>query len=313
MKYTILVLSVFIGLKSQAQEFAPIGAKWHYEVINGVGAQRGFQKYTVDGDTSINNSVYKKIKRNQILFLLLREENNKVYWFHAPTNSDRIFFDRIPTVGDIWNYPYDGLFEVYFPYQGNFTNPVDSIGLRVESVSDTTFNNLPAKKINFSKRLSASEEFTVNQNDLTSAYKTFSPFGFFQTFFLLGSGATLDSSYPIRLRCYEDEYWGLIHFNPEVACDSVWEVTKINEISTEEFKIFPNPASQSFQIQWSEPIISDVFVTLIDAMGKVVFKTTINQNYGSPEIDISNLSNGVYFVQLSNKNQILGHQKLIKQ
>jgi hypothetical protein len=96
----------------------------------------------------------------------------------------------------------------------------------------------------------------------------------------------------------------------ESNCDFLgFEETKFNL----QFKIFPNPTTRSFQIQWSEHIISDVFVTLIDAMGKVVYKTSINQNYGSPEIDISNLSNGVYFVQLSNKNQILGHQKLIKQ
>jgi hypothetical protein len=80
-----------------------------------------------------------------------------------------------------------------------------------------------------------------------------------------------------------------------------------------QFKIFPNPASQSFQIQWSNPIISDVYLTIVDASGKIVYKSMINQTNNNTEINIDHLSSGVYFVQLSNRNQILGHKKLIKQ
>ena len=101
----------------------------------------------------------------------------------------------------------------------------------------------------------------------------------------------------------------------EFGCvESNCEFLNFEEIKfNTQFKIFPNPASQSFQIQWSNPIISDVYLTIVDALGKTVYKSMINQTNNNTEINIDHLSSGVYFVQLSNRNQILGHKKLIKQ
>lgn len=96
----------------------------------------------------------------------------------------------------------------------------------------------------------------------------------------------------------------------ESNCDFLnFEEIKFNT----QFKIFPNPASQSFQIQWSNPIISDVYLTIVDALGKIVYKSMINLLINNTEINIDHLLSGIYFVQLSNSNQILGHKKLIKQ
>jgi len=297
MKYKLFTYILLISLSVQAQEFAPIGAIWHYEVVNGAGQQRSFLKWSVDGDTIINNLNYRKIKRNQFLAFLLREEGSKVYWYNSLTSADRIFFDRNPNISDIWHYPYDGIFDIYFPYSGNFSNPIDSISLRVESLTDTSFNGLPAKKIEFSKRISTSEEFAILPSYFKSAYLAYSPFGFFQTLFLLGSGDILDTQFPIKLRCYEDDYWGLISIVDSVACDSSWLTTSINKINDIGFELFPNPASNLLNIQIKENQGNVFQMDIVDLQGRKVLSKQIITSM-NVQVSISNLKSGMYFINI---------------
>lgn len=316
MKKQLLIFFTLLNAITQAQQFAPTGAQWHYEVINGGGQQVGFIKFSVDGDTTLNNLTYQKIKRNQALFLLLREENDKVYWHHAPTNSDRIFFDRNPSVGDIWNYPYDDPIAVNFPYQGNFTNPVDSIGLRVVSVADTTFNNLPAKRIQFSKRTSVEENFTTLPGELPAAYLAYSPFGFFQTFFLLGSGAFLDNEFPVRLRCYEDAYWGLIHFNTTIACDSTWLTTGLAQLPLHAvfFDVYPNPAEEYLVVKFNdqEQQGKSCQISIMDMQGRIMQNITcVNDGYDAI-LSLQGYTSGTYLIHIQQNGKRVGSKLFVK-
>jgi hypothetical protein len=315
MNKILIIAFVILTSLSNAQEFAPNGATWHYEVINGGGQQLGFIKIIADGDTTINNLTYRKIKRNQNLFLLLREESDKVYWYHAPTNSDRIFFDRNPTVGDIWNFPYDDPFEVNFPYEGNFTNPIDSMGLKVESILDTTFNNLPAKRIQFSKRLSANEAFIILPNDFQSSYLAYTPFGFFQTFFLLGAGALLDNEFPVRLRCYEDAYWGLIHFNPAIACDIIVQLMSISDFEANQaaFEIYPNPASDYLALHFNEQQGKSYHISITDMQGRVLHNKICVYDSIDSIISLQSYASGTYLLHIQQNGKQVGSKIFVKQ
>jgi len=314
MKKIVLLSLVLLSKLNIAQNFAPIGAKWHYEVINGAGQQVGFLKWEVTGDTTINNLIYRKVDRNLGRFLL-REEGSMVYWYNQSTGSEQLFFNRNPDVGEIWHYPYDNSFDIYFPYSGNFSNPIDSISLKVDAVEDTTFNGLPAKKINFSKRLSANEAFTILPNDFQSSYLAYTPFGFFQTFFLLGSGALLDMNYPIRLRCYEDEYWGLIHFNTAVACDSVRVLTSIHDLVANQTSvdIYPNPASDYLALHFTEPQGKSYQITVIDMHGRVLQnKTCVNDGYDSILL-LQGYAVGTYLIHIQQNGKRVGRKIFVKQ
>ena len=102
---------------------------------------------------------------------------------------------------------------------------------------------------------------------------------------------------------------------PTQFCNSIWEKlnavmcngTSINETNskTKEISIFPNPANTEINIVL--PANDNAQIEISNAMGQVIIK---DQNKNT--IDISNLTNGLYFISVKQGKQSYT-QKLIKQ
>lgn len=76
--------------------------------------------------------------------------------------------------------------------------------------------------------------------------------------------------------------------------------------------LFPNPTSGVFEIKM-ETQFQDVDVELYDSNGRIVFKNKFNSSStNSKAIDISSLSNGVYFLKVKN-DEFTQTEKIVKQ
>jgi hypothetical protein len=72
--------------------------------------------------------------------------------------------------------------------------------------------------------------------------------------------------------------------------------------STDLARVFPNPATDRFYIQWDkESEIRNLKLRVHDNAGRLA-KETILSKGGSEEIDIKSLKAGVYFVIISDKD-----------
>ena len=87
---------------------------------------------------------------------------------------------------------------------------------------------------------------------------------------------------------------GLGQYTSAGACTAVCNVTSINENNTSEFNIYPNPVKNALTItgDYSSANIYDVF-------GKLVLTSQTQKT-----IDVSTLSNGLYFVIINDENTI---------
>jgi len=121
--------------------------------------------------------------------------------------------------------------------------------LRVDSIEIVDFNGHLAKRIRFSKALPSNDYiFTGNENIYPDQYLLFEPFGFLETFTILADGGFLDIDLPSSIRCYEDNYWGLISYSDTLACDSTIAniISEIPNISLEEILVYPNLSNDLF-------------------------------------------------------------------
>ena len=84
--------------------------------------------------------------------------------------------------------------------------------------------------------------------------------------------------------------------------------TSINNSSAEQFNfnIYPNPSDGVFMIESDAPIF---IIKVYNQLGMLVYRG-LTEN-GKHNIDLSNQANGIYFVEVQNKNS-LKTQKLIK-
>jgi hypothetical protein len=74
--------------------------------------------------------------------------------------------------------------------------------------------------------------------------------------------------------------------------------------------MYPNPATDRVFIETGEVTGSEIYVSIFDITGKLK-QQVLKPSENKIEVDIHNLSNGIYFVELKSNNK-KSLQKLVK-
>jgi hypothetical protein len=94
-------------------------------------------------------------------------------------------------------------------------------------------------------------------------------------------------------------------------CDSLSVITKrIKLKESNGLFVFPNPATNQLNLVFDKN--SAGTISIFDAMGKEVYSCNINNPSSELPIDLSNFTNGIYYVNYKNKDVSI-HKKFIKQ
>jgi len=87
-------------------------------------------------------------------------------------------------------------------------------------------------------------------------------------------------------------------------------VVGINELSnTKDFLIYPNPAKNNIQLDFTNLSTDFNELTIQDISGKSVLNKKINTNDKKLSLDLNDLPNGIYTISILSNNQVL-HKKL---
>ena len=90
------------------------------------------------------------------------------------------------------------------------------------------------------------------------------------------------------------------------GCNSTVDITNIY-VSEPEFNLYPNPANDFIDI---ETDFKNCYFSVFDVTGKLILREKVVQN--KTRINLSNYSNGLYFIQLQSDNRMIS-KKFIKQ
>jgi len=78
------------------------------------------------------------------------------------------------------------------------------------------------------------------------------------------------------------------------------------------FNLYPNPNDGRFSIEFTSLLDADIFtVTVVDLIGKTVYREELSKDESTRQFDLSHLQSGVYVVMIS-ANAIILTQKFIK-
>jgi hypothetical protein len=81
------------------------------------------------------------------------------------------------------------------------------------------------------------------------------------------------------------------------------------KLAENNFTVFPNPATNNTELQFSLPINEKLNVKLMDLSGKVMLESSIDATTAT--IDVSEVVSGVYFLQVVSKNVYYPTQKIV--
>lgn len=104
----------------------------------------------------------------------------------------------------------------------------------------------------------------------------------------------------IKLTYYKKDSLGLTWGTP-------WTfTTSLNEISSINFSVYPNPSSSSINIIFNESI-TKLNYELINSLGQVIKNKRLKSN----SIDISSIPAGIYFLKITNENGDSGMKRIV--
>lgn len=279
MKNLILFILISISLKISAQEFAPIGAKWHYCQGTPNPELIAFKTIEALSDTVIDGQSCRKLIQDSEYvppvepLLFMYSSNDSVFVYQE--ESFHLLYDFGAIAGDTIELGY------------------------------STYNGLPLKMI-----IDSTSTITINGQLKKLQYVTCGD-GMVIEFggrVIEGIGNTeymfprLDGNFDGPLRCYEDDQLGLF-LNP-FHTNNGWDfqnceqiITGLDELSvTETIRIYPNPVASTFVIT---NLDRDTEFELLDLQGKKVMTGIVNPDQ---EINIQSIPKGLYLLKLENSN-----------
>lgn len=279
MKNLILFILISISLKISAQEFAPIGAKWHYCQGTPNPELIAFKTIEALSDTVIDGQSCRKLIQDSEYvppvepLLFMYSSNDSVFVYQE--ESFHLLYDFGAIAGDTIELGY------------------------------STYNGLPLKMI-----IDSTSTITINGQLKKLQYVTCGD-GMVIEFggrVIEGIGNTeymfprLDGNFDGPLRCYEDDQLGLF-LNP-FHTNNGWDfqnceqiITGLDELSgTETIRIYPNPVASTFVIT---NLDRDTVFELLDLQGKKVMTGIVNPDQ---EINIQSIPKGLYLLKLENSN-----------
>ncbi len=284
-----LIFTVFTVF-TQTNNFAPIGATWHYHDIYGIDFDdtvyiTGYNKIVCEIDTLIEGITCRKLHSSyfdpggyldQEKFYYTYESDGKVYFY-----VDGKFVLLYNFTGENW-YAHDV-----------FYGSGDSVLITVDSVVFELYDGSLLKTLYIQSDITSSLLFPSN--------KLVEKIGPFCYLFLRNGGD--DSFPPSGLRCYEDDEISY-YVNESYACDSLTpEVTDIEVMHSAPFTITYNGYELSII-----GICSDANLFIFNTQGQIIkeFKSSVDIH-----LNLETFPSGNYVLSLQSSNKNYSHKIVI--
>lgn len=282
--------------------------------------QNGYAKY-IDTDTFIDYFIINELARNTDGF-------RKSCFFHKDKDESETEISKLKA-GPVWdfdwawkNIPGCSIFEATdgsgWSYEVNDCWPdVNSPGWYVRLMQDPAFQNRLRCRWEYFRSSFLSNESLTAFIDEKAEYLNEAQDRHFDKWGNLGinTGTPEVEQDPATFEAQIAQFKNWINLRLAWLDENIpgtsenCELMAVNEQQLIEFKLYPNPAKNTFHIVTNSLTQPD-YVAIYDITGKLVFKVTVNSD---GIIDVSSLANGIYICKITTNGSIHTTQKLVIQ
>lgn len=284
MKKQLLFIFLNLSVLSFTQNFAPLGAIWHYGAAYNAPGE-GFVTFESTQDTIVSGKNCRLLNQSSGLSCNARplevpvyDENNVVYFWDNNRNVFEILYDFNKQIGESWQVIATSF----------FSSSLDTITVSVQNRSLVNINGVDLIVMDVLYQ----NIYTDNMQYPGVIYERIGDLYFLYNHYTDMESGACDLGFSNGLRCYEDSTFGFYTTNPNKACD--YNSLSIDEKFNNKLVISPNPSHGKFVIN-TDLEISQVFV--YNSCGKLIHQLF------TKEIDLSNLSAGVYTIEIQVKEE----------
>lgn len=300
MKNLLLLLGLLCNITQlSAQDFAPIGATWHYTELYAFAGNVSYLKIESVKDTVIQGKTCRKFKKYSSLacafnFDFAYSEDSVVYFYSPAIDSFQILYDIKAEKDSSWIIIFEAV----------EAGELDTMLIMVDSVSSVTINAVNLKKLHVTYH---SLNFgRLDQKYSSEIIERIGDVQYLSHLYSLLGLVACDMNYSAGLRCYQDSVLGFYETGLADSCDHT--AVGIKELSPKtEFSIFPNPAQNFIEVK--SELQDEMTIEITNLLGQLrQSKTFISRT----DIDVSDLAQGVYLVSFKQEGRLLGSKKFVK-
>lgn len=300
---SFIILSFAFALNAHSQTWCPAGATWYY-TDNSVDVS-GYSKLTYTIDTLINSINCKKITHyfkgdswlgpysGYGLPFYTYEQNGVAYLYNNKygNNNFDTLFNINAQIGDNWRFPLVD------------TACVDSLYfMKVLNTGTKMLNGFNLKWLYVKKGPYDNSGFNYVWDTITERLgNRFDDLHYSMCY------NTPDEYAHGGLRCYSDDAFGLYSTGLTSPCDYLTGISK-KQIGHEILKIYPNPAQSQITIEFELSNTKNTIIEIKNALGqtvKTIDNKALSKGKKKIEIDVSEFSKGLYFIQLQCETKII--------
>jgi hypothetical protein len=309
-KALFILLSIFSFGFSHAQKWAPIGSKWTYSFMEGLGTF--YREYPVLWETKDTITIQGKLcsitcpkttggvwlddTTDMFKAMITYEDSGKVYWYVPDSAFFTVLYDFTKNVGESW--------EIKGMHLYGFTKSCP-LKVTVQSVGVDTINGIPLKSMVI-KDPSSLPVFggKIIQGIGNLYYPRPIPYR------ICATPSDVDDYY--GLRCIDIPGIGVHDFKIVPTCDytktSIKEQKQSNTIV-----VNPNPSSSDYELQYHIQNTEPLQLKVSDLTGRLILNASLSPQKNSYHIKADNWVSGVYIYQLISEGVVLKNGKLIKE
>jgi hypothetical protein len=299
MKKILLLAFLALTFNSFSQttfRFADSTAVWNqchasfYEGPQGTWATYQTNVYRVSGDSVLYNKTYQKIIPGYPSYeaeyaLIRKDSSSKVFLFDPDILSDRMIYD--------FGLNEDDTLRLFKP--ASFFEGEDTIKFVVDSTDSVTYGTL--RKRMFVRCVSGNYCGWFSNDILVEGIGSLS--------------SHLLSPYIYEFLVIPGDAFNLLYFeeNGNTYNFSSGCTVGVSELSSDNIKIAPNPATSHLTLQLQQtPSVSTIF-QLFDLTGRLLLQKPLTEK--ETRVDVSDVSKGMYLYQLTSAQQQISSGKLV--
>lgn len=289
---------------SFAQEFAPIGAEWHY--TEGFAFSGDINYLTIKSikDTTINGKQSRRLDCKRLCWnpsgrQYIHYTNDSLYYYYPVLDTFQLIAAFNAQPDDSWNILIK-----------DWDESVDTVTVRVDSINSIAINEKPLRQLfvtyylkNHDPNGAVIQNYDYNSRIIEKIGDVHYLFNF-----PVNAGLMCDDNYSEGLRCYEDAELGLYSTGIADSCTYTYTWTGIESSTVlKKITVFPNPTNGLLVINGSTG--KEITAQIKDLTGNTIFSKNLNANN---TIDLTGLPKGLYILGLYIHDKAIGFAKLLK-
>lgn len=97
---------------------------------------------------------------------------------------------------------------------------------------------------------------------------------------------------------------------PFTTYDACIVTTAPEQMQARKFKVYPNPNTGRFTVEFTDPLMAESYYSVYDAMGRLLFQRPLPKGRETEHVDLARFGRGTYMIRFTSPDGVQ-HERVV--